>query len=116
MLKHLRSGDNIGITLFDDNSVTLLPIGPAPIGDGAVGKLQRLLKPVAVRGGTNFEAGYKGAMEVISKVAKASDPTKVESRIIVLTDDMPNLGDTNPQSLGVCIMLGYWRSKYVIFF
>ena len=60
-------------------------------------KIKKHVLDITDNGGTNFEAGYTKATESFSK--ELLNDSEYESRIIVITDAMPNLGTTSKEGL-----------------
>jgi Ca-activated chloride channel family protein len=96
MLEQLKSADRFSLVTFDDSAQVVVPL--EPLGDRKKDIIRRM-SPLETRGGTNFECGYVAAANVMEKVAKLSHPNEFENRIVILTDDMPNAGDTSPTGL-----------------
>ena len=53
---------------------------------------------IGAQGGTNFESGYLKATELLNEY-KNVDTNEYENRIIVITDAMPNYGETSEKGL-----------------
>lgn len=95
LLSKLRSTDRVGIVLFNNNAQVLLPLTEVAELDLASISAKQLA--VKAGGGTSMEAGFRTAAGLLRPVANGLSGER-ESRIIFLTDDMPNVdavdGDT----------------------
>jgi Ca-activated chloride channel homolog len=96
MLDHLGPGDRFGMVLFDDVSYLAKPLSPVEETD--MDALKAHILDIAAQNSTNLEAGYTEATDLFEPVVDA-DPDEYENRIILLTDAMPNTGDTSDTSL-----------------
>ena len=95
-LDTLEDYDNVGIVLFDDAAYRAKEMDLMINTD--VDVLKEKILSVDSRGGTNFDAAYKVATEMI----KEDELFNVEgftNRIIVITDAMPNVGTTTKEGL-----------------
>merc|ERR1719240_2503531 len=89
LLSKLRPTDRVGIVLFNYDAKVLLPLTEVSELDLASISAKQLA--VSARGGTSMEAGFRAAAGLLRPVANRLCG-KRESRIIFLTDDMPNVG------------------------
>lgn len=96
----LNSNDRIGIVSFESAAHIVIPIQPLPNESGLT-NFKKQIRQLATMGGTDFECGIRTAGEEALKFAAKSDPLEYETRIVILTDDMPNMGATDSSSLGV---------------
>lgn len=96
LLDHLRPQDRLGIVLFDDQSYVAKPLGF--IGEADLELLSGHILELAPRGGTSMEAGYISATGLFEGL-DGDQPSGRESRIIFLTDAMPNTGNTSRTGL-----------------
>ena len=95
-LDTLEDYDNVGIVLFDDAAYRAKEMDLMINTD--VDTLKEKILSVDARGGTNFDAAYKVATEMI----KEDELFNIEgftNRIIVITDAMPNVGTTTKEGL-----------------
>lgn len=93
MTKHLHDNDRFGVVLFDDAAYLAKPL--RRVGDTDMEAIRRHILVLKPRGGTNWSAGYKQALALYKKVAKAG----YENRIVFLTDAMPNRGELSKEGL-----------------
>ena len=96
LLDQLNDDDRFGMVLFDDAAYVGQEI--YSIASTDVEKLKEHVLEIRESGGTNFEAGYELANKLF-KDYKGADSDEYENRIIVITDAMPNTGDTSKGSL-----------------
>ncbi len=96
MLDHLNPDDRFGMVLFESEAFLGKPI--SRVGGTNMAAIKQHILEVTEQGGTNMAAGYKMGAELFDALG-ARDQEQEESRIIFLTDAMPNLGDTSEQSL-----------------
>jgi Ca-activated chloride channel family protein len=89
LLSKLRPTDRVGIVLFSSNAQVLLPLTEVAELDLATISAKQLA--VTAGGGTSMEAGFRAAADLLRPVANGLCGER-ESRIIFLTDDMPNVG------------------------
>lgn len=96
LLDQLNDDDRFGMVLFDDEAYLAQEINSVATID--LPTLKEHILEIKESGGTNFEAGYKMANDLF-KEYKNIDSDEYENRIIVITDAMPNMGDTSKESL-----------------
>lgn len=89
LLSKFRPDDRVGIVLFNNQARVLLPLTAVSELDLASISAQQMA--VQAGGGTNMEAGFKAAAGLLRPEGNGLSGEK-ESRIIFLTDDMPNVG------------------------
>merc|ERR1719183_1261576 len=89
LLSKLRPTDRVGIVLFSNDAQVLLPLTQVAEVDLASISAKQLA--VKAGGGTSMEAGFKAAAGLLRLEANGLCGER-ESRIIFLTDDMPNVG------------------------
>lgn len=95
MIDELDEDDRFGIVLFDDSSYLAKPMNLVKETD--VEKIKEHVLEISEQGGTNFEEGYTKATESFKKEYLNDD--EYDNRIIVITDAMPNLGQTSKKGL-----------------
>ena len=96
LIDRLAPYDSLGIVLFDDEAYLAKPIHQ--VSGINMEKIKGHMLKVKPMGGTNFEAGYKEAIKQFKNYG-IGDPVSYENRIIVITDAMPNIGDTSNSEL-----------------
>ncbi|MBP5204603.1 VWA domain-containing protein, partial [bacterium] len=96
LIDQLKDYDSLGIVLFDDSAYLAKPLNK--VCDVDMSAIKRHMLEVDARGGTNFEAGYKLALDLFDDY-DLGDASAYENRIIVITDAMPNIGSTSSSSL-----------------
>ncbi|MFW5903721.1 MAG: vWA domain-containing protein [Halolamina sp.] len=97
LTEQLRPGDRFGVVLYNDNSTVAKPLNPVAETDMDAIR-DHIREDVQADGGTRLSGGLYDAADLLSEYADA-DQREWENRMIVLTDAMPNLGDTGEGSL-----------------
>jgi Ca-activated chloride channel family protein len=97
LTEQLRPGDRFGVVLYNNQATVAKPLNPVETTDmdAIRGHIEA---DIEAGGGTDLSAGLDEASGLFDDVADA-DPTVYENRIAVLTDAMPNLGDTSESGL-----------------
>lgn len=95
LMDELNEDDRLGIILFDDESYLAKPVNL--VGETDIEKIKEHVLEISPQGGTNFEAGYKTGTELFSE--EMLNDSQYENRIIVITDAMPNMGETSRDNL-----------------
>ena len=96
LIDELNPDDSIGIVLFDDGGYLAKPLNL--VGETNIDALKEHILDIKSRGGTNFEAGINLANEEFDKYG-IGDLSEYENRMIVITDAMPNIGETSKDGL-----------------
>lgn len=91
LLDQLKPDDKFGIVLFDDQAYLGKPV--SKVSETDMNAIKNHVLEIEACGGTNFEAGYSEGTKLFSE-AMLND-SEYENRIIVITDAMPNLGQTS---------------------
>lgn len=89
LVDKLKEDDRLGIVLFDNQAYLGQKI--TTVGDLDLAKLKNHIMEVKEKGGTNFEAGYEKGTNLFEDIKESQG---YQNRIIVITDAMPNLGNT----------------------
>mgnify|MGYP000692929012 CR=1 FL=1 len=97
LTEQLRPGDRLGIVLYNDESAVAKPLRPVEATD-MVAIRNHIRTDVEADGGTRLSEGLADATDMIREYDDA-DRTVYENRTIVLTDAMPNLGETDASDL-----------------
>ncbi len=94
LLNHLKSGDSLGVVLFDNQAYIAKPLRRVENTD--MDAIKKHILELRERGGTNWSAGYKEALKLFSTKSMDKD---VENRVIFITDAMPNRGELTQEGL-----------------
>lgn len=94
LIDKLNPDDRLGIVLFDNQAYLGKKI--SLISETDTEALKNHILEVEARGGTNFSAGYKEGTSLFDEYL---EDDSYQNRIIVITDAMPNLGDTSSTGL-----------------
>lgn len=94
LLDRLGPEDSFALVLFNQRAVTALSLQPLP-GRNMAG-IKARLSEVKAEGGTNLEAGLAEATSLLEN-SRAEKTEGRENRVIVVTDAMPNTGNTDDQ-------------------
>jgi Ca-activated chloride channel family protein len=106
LLSKLQPDDHVGIVLFNNDAQVLLPLTLVADLDLAAVSASQLA--VTAGGGTNMEAGFRTSAALLQ--SDVSDLCREkESRVIFLTDDMPNIGAADGDSM--LSMVGHAAQK-----
>ena len=95
LIDELKPEDRLGIVLFDNTSYLAKPV--SLVGETDIDKLKGHILEINPRGGTNFEAGYTKGTELFT--SEMLNNEEYDNRIIVITDAMPNLGNSSKEGL-----------------
>ena len=95
LIDELNEDDRLGIVLFDDSSYLAKPLNL--VGDTDLQKIKDHVLEIQPQGGTNFSAGFATGTELFTE--EMLNNSEYENRIIVITDAMPNMGQTSKNSL-----------------
>ena len=112
LLDQLNEFDRFGMVLFDDNAYVGTPI--KSISEIDVDAIKEHILEIRAQGGTNFESGYKKANELLKEYEKVNSD-EYENRIIVITDAMPNVGNTSKDSLLSYVKSNAKKGTYTTF-
>jgi Ca-activated chloride channel family protein len=96
LLDHLEDDDRLGLVLFNTGAELVEPV--SLIGTKNMQKLKGDVLEISATGGTQLSAGMQMATELYDEFLDVNQ-SEYESRIIFLTDLMPNLGQTSEESL-----------------
>lgn len=96
LIDQLKDDDRFGLVLFESGSYIAKPLNL--VGETDIEKIKEHVLEIEATGGTNFEAGYKSANELLAEYTNVNSD-EYENRIIVITDAMPNTGRTSEESL-----------------
>ena len=96
LIDQLKDDDRFGMVLFDNSAYLGKPISLVKNTD--VSAIKNHILEIEANGGTNFEAGYTKATELFKEYLNVNS-YEYENRIIVITDAMPNYGETSDEGL-----------------
>lgn len=96
LIDQLKEDDRFGRVLFDNSSYLGKPI--SLVSETDMEAIKGHILEIQAQGGTNFEAGYKEATDLFDKYIN-KEANEYENRIIVITDAMPNYGNTSEEGL-----------------
>jgi len=93
---HLRPDDRFGVVLFNDDSHLAKPM--RTVGETDMAAIREHLRELEADGGTNLSAGIEEATGMLEEYADA-DRTAYETRMVTMTDAMPNIGERSESGL-----------------
>ena len=96
LLDQLKDDDRFGLVLFESNATTMKDL--ELLEETNIERLKQRILQIQETGGTNMEAGYREATELLDEYIDV-DSDEYENRIIVITDAMPNTGRTDREGL-----------------
>ena len=96
LLDQLNDDDRFGMVLFDNSSYLAKPMNL--VGQTDIDAIKGHILEIQANGGTNFEEGYIEASSLLKEYVNV-DTNEYENRIIVITDAMPNYGETSDEGL-----------------
>jgi Ca-activated chloride channel family protein len=94
---HLEDDDRLGVVLYNSTAGVAKPL--RDVGSTDMDAIRGHIREIAAGGSTNLESGFQTAVDLLMPHADDVDPTKVENRIIFMTDMMPNVGRTDEADL-----------------
>ncbi|MBP3502502.1 MAG: VWA domain-containing protein [Clostridia bacterium] len=94
LIDKLNEEDRLGVVLFDNDAYLGKELNL--ISDTNIEAIKDHILEIEPQGGTNFSAGYKKGTELFDEYLDDKD---YQNRIIVITDAMPNAGDTSSSGL-----------------
>jgi Ca-activated chloride channel family protein len=94
---HLHDDDRLGVVLYNSEAGVAKPL--RDIGSTDMDAIRRHIREIQAGGGTNLEAGFQAAVDLLEPHAVDADPEAVENRIVFMTDMMPNTGRTGESDL-----------------
>ena len=96
LIDQLKDDDRFGMILFDDQAYLGKPL--SLVGETDINAIKNHILEIQANGGTYFEAGYTRATELYNEYKNINND-EYENRIIVITDAMPNIGNTSKEGL-----------------
>jgi len=111
LTRQLRPEDRLGIVTYQSTSQVAKPIRLVEETDMAA--IRGHFEELQADGGTNLSAGLDNAVDLLSE--HDPDPAERETRTVVLTDAMPNLGETSEGGLRSTLETQAERYRHVTF-
>lgn len=96
MTEQLNASDRLGVVTYDGSARTVQSL--QRVGELDRAGLRERLGSISPSGGTNLDAGMRQARQMASEATGESERDRA-TRVIYVTDAMPNLGDTGGGSL-----------------
>jgi len=96
MTEHLNENDRFGMVLFNSQANVAKPV--RRVGETDMKAIRGHIRELQAGGGTRMSAGMEEATEMLREYEDANQ-SKYENRMVFMTDAMPNLGDTDEDSL-----------------
>lgn len=93
LINHLNGSDSLGVVLFNHNAYRAKPLRSIATTD--IEAIKKHILDLKARGGTNWSAGYKKALELFENYENSG----AQNRIIFITDAMPNRGELRKEGL-----------------
>jgi Ca-activated chloride channel family protein len=97
LTEHLEADDRFGLVAYDDSAHVVQPL--SRVGTTDMAFLRERVRGLQADGGTNLDAGMSTATGILSDYRNANQ-SEYETRVVYVTDAMPNLGDTSGDGLG----------------
>jgi len=97
LTEQLRPDDRLGVVLYNSDASLAKPLRDVERTDMDAIR-DHIREDIAAGGGTNLDAGLSTATDQLTEYSDA-DQSTTENRLIVLTDAMPNLGETDDEGL-----------------
>lgn len=95
LLDQLNQDDRFGMVIFNSEGNIAKYLNK--LEDTNINNLKENISDIEATGGTNFEDGYKKALEIFDNLSE--NDKNYQNRIIVITDAMPNTGYTGSDGL-----------------
>ncbi|MFC7074229.1 VWA domain-containing protein [Halovenus rubra] len=95
LVGQLDGPDRVGVVSFNDGARAVAPM--QRVDERDMSELHENVESMSAYGGTNLDAGMQEAEEMVSEYA---DDSERETRVIYVTDAMPNQGGTSSEHLG----------------
>eukprot|EP01023_Acetabularia_acetabulum_P040716 TRINITY_DN3950_c0_g1_i12.p1 TRINITY_DN3950_c0_g1~~TRINITY_DN3950_c0_g1_i12.p1 ORF type:complete len:1054 (-),score=194.10 TRINITY_DN3950_c0_g1_i12:480-3269(-) len=115
LLNQLNANDSLSIIVFSDFHEVLFQLTSMEQLD--IKEVSEKINALEADSGTNMEAGYQIATDVLRLCQECIFERKVyNNRIILLTDAQPNLGDTTPVGLAQQIRKNAGHQIFTTFF
>ncbi len=95
LTRQLRPDDRFGIVTYNATSQVAKPVRRVERTDMAA--IRGHFEELTAGGGTNLDSGLNDATDLLSEYG--TNPTERETRMVVLTDAMPNVGERSESGL-----------------
>ena len=96
MTEHLNEDDRFGMVVFNGDAAVAKPVNE--VGETDMEAIRGHIRELQAGGGTRMSAGMAEATRMLRNYTDA-DQSEYENRMVFMTDAMPNLGDTDDDSL-----------------
>lgn len=96
MTEHLNDDDRFGMVVFNGDAAVAKPVNE--VGETDMEAIRGHIRELQAGGGTRMSAGMGEATGMLRNYTDA-DQSEYENRMVFMTDAMPNLGDTDDDSL-----------------
>ena len=96
MTEHLNEDDRFGMVVFNGDAAVAKPV--RKVGETDMDAIRGHIRELQAGGGTRMSAGMAEATRMLRNYTDA-DRSEYENRMVFITDAMPNLGDTDEDSL-----------------
>ncbi|MEO1941290.1 MAG: VWA domain-containing protein, partial [Campylobacterales bacterium] len=125
LIKNLHPEDQLAILQFNNRASTILPL--TPVKKLQFEKVKLLLGRVEAGGGTNLEAGIRKGLQIegvfsprmeappnstLSQFETLLSNSGGEGRLVILTDEMPNIGEISAGGLRKLLQEGAKNRVY----
>lgn len=98
IVQELRPNDRFGITLYNDNGIMAKPL--RPVSDTNIEDIVGEIDEIDSFGGTNLSEGFEAAVDEMKEFAGIdTEDQNRESRVVFMTDAMPNTGETRKSKI-----------------
>lgn len=96
MTEHLNEDDRFGMVVFNGDAAVAKPV--RKVGETDMDAIRGHIRELQAGGGTRMSAGMAEATRMLRNYTDA-DQSEYENRMVFMTDAMPNLGETDDDSL-----------------
>ncbi len=97
LTEQLRDEDHLGIIIYDNSARRAKPLRPVESTD--MDAIRSHISELKDGGGTDLSSGFRSGVEMLQERTEEYDESERESRVIFLTDEMPNRGQTSEDDL-----------------
>lgn len=98
IVQELKPDDRFGVTLYNDNGIMAKPL--RPVNDTDIEDIVGEIDEINSFGGTNLSEGFEMAVDEMKEFANIdTEDQNRESRVVFMTDAMPNAGETRKSKI-----------------